>query len=460
MTTKTRYYVIDGGHPLKGKVTVSGAKNAITKQLVASLLTDEICEFTNVPDIQDVNVVLDMLSEVGTEFTSLSPRAELQTRFIKNSTISQKHSGSNRIPILMLGPLLHRVGEVTVPMIGGCQIGVRKIDFHLEGLRKMGVKVEVTADHFTAKATELHGAHIQFPYPSVGATENLVMTATLAKGRTVLENAAVEPEIIDTILFLQKMGALITIDANRRIIIEGLGGKQKLLRGAKHSAIADRIEVASFAAAAVATNGEITVEGANLEHMISFVNHLRKIGGDFRVAGDRITFFRREKELSPVNIQTDVHPGFMTDWQQPFAVMLTQANGPSVIHETVMSNRFGYTKALKQLGANIHLHIDCLGNRKCRFANKNHLHSCIIVGRTALKGAAEQEDVEKITIPDLRAGFAYIIAALVAEGTSMIEGIEYVERGYAAIPERLKAIGAKIELREVEPAPKLAAVPA
>ncbi|MDM8527632.1 UDP-N-acetylglucosamine 1-carboxyvinyltransferase [Anaerolineales bacterium HSG24] len=436
MIEDKKYYRIEGGHPLDGTVSVSGAKNAVTKQLVASLLTDEPCHIGNIPKIKEIEKVLEMLSEVGTQYEKIdNDTLRVHTPTIKNTVISQKHSGSNRIPILMLAPIFHRVGEVTVPMLGGCKIGARPVNFHTNGLEQMGAEVKVTNNQFMITGTKLHGNHIKLPFPSVGATENLIMAATLAKGRTVIHNAAVEPEIIDIILFLQKMGALIKVDVDRRIIIEGVDK----LNGARHWAIPDRIEVASFAAAAVATNGRITVKNAQQEHIISFLNALRKVGGDFEVTDGGIAFFRKDNDLYPTNLETDVHPGFMTDWQQSFAVILTQAHGASVIHETVMSKRFGYTEALSKMGAQIKLHIDCLGSRSCRYRDQNHLHSCIITGPTPLQG-------QKITIPDLRAGFAYIIAALVAEGVSEIRGIHNVERGYARIPARLRNIGAFIEV--------------
>jgi len=199
--------------------------------------------------------------------------------------------------------------------------------------------------------------------------------------------------------------------------------------------------VASFAAAAVATDGRIKVKDAQQSHMITYLNILRKVGGGFEVEDDGITFFRAQKELLPAHIETDVHPGFMTDWQQPFVVLLTQANGVSVIHETVYENRFGYTKTLSDMGADITLSSACLGSKPCRFTNHDYMHSCIVQGPTLLQSAA-------IEIPDLRAGFAYLIAALCAVGTSEITGIGYVERGYSQVPERLRSIGAHIEVVE------------
>lgn len=442
-----RKYIIEGGRKLKGTVMVQSAKNAIGKQLIASVLTDEPCVFYDVPRITEIDAILDMLGETGTHHEWMDDSTLMvQTSHIDSTIVSQKYSGFNRSPILMLGPLLQRAGEATVPFLGGCKIGPRPVNFHINALEAMGAEIETTEAGYVANATStsrrLHGATITLAYPSVGATENALTTATLAEGTTVIANAAIEPEVIDTILFLQKMGAHIHIDTGRRIMVEGVSK----LHGAKHRPIPDRIEAASYAAAAVATNGSITVHNARQADMITFLNALRRVGGGFKVDEDGITFFRAGIGLRPAHIETDVHPGFMTDWQQPFVVLLTQAGGVSIIHETVYENRFGYTETLREMGADIDLSTACLGSKPCRFANKDHLHSCIVRGPSKLRGAS-------VVIPDLRAGFAYVIAALVADGTSELSGLRYIERGYANIPEKLEAIGATIHIMETEPEP-------
>jgi len=433
-----KVYSIEGGRPIHGTVSIGGAKNAISKQLIASLLTDQPCTFTNVPRITEIDVLLDMLSDVGTRFEWKDNHTLwVQTPAITTAAVGQKYSGFNRIPILLLAPLLHRAGEVTVPVVGGCRIGARPVNFHIDALAAMGAEIEYGAEKYTARCSRLRGKTIRLPYPSVGATENIIIAGALAQGTTVIHNAAVEPEIIDTILFLQKMGALIQVDVDRRIIIEGV----TRLEGATHHTITDRIEAASFAAAAVACDGRVKILNAQQEHMITFLNEIRKVGGGFTVEGDGIVFFRHQPHLSATHIETDVHPGFMTDWQQPFVVLLTQASGVSVIHETVYEDRFGYTRILARMGANIDLAHACLGRKPCRFVDQDHNHSCIVKGPSSLRG-------QDMVIPDLRAGFANILAALVAEGTSNIRGIRYIERGYAQIAEKLASIGAAIEVRE------------
>jgi len=427
-------YVIQGGHPLRGTVAVAGAKNAIGKQLVASLLTNEPSTFTNVPRITEIDAILGMLEELGTQHRWIDEHTLwIHTPEITSTGISQRYAGFNRIPILLLGPMLHRMGSATVPEVGGCRIGPRPIDFHIEGFRLMGARVDMEADRYVARCDGLEGANVTLPFPSVGATENLLMAASLARGKTVIHNAAMEPEIIDTILLLQKMGALIQVDVDRRITIEGVAK----LHGTSHHTVTDRIEVASFAAAAVATNGEVHVKHARQETMITFLNALKRAGGAFRVMEDGITFFRESSALQPVHLETDVHPGFGTDWQQPFVVMLTQAPGVSVIHETVYEDRFGYTQQLVELGADIELSRSCLGSKGCRLADAGHWHSCIVRGPSRLRGGA-------IAIPDLRAGFAYLIAGLIAEGETCVSGISYIDRGYADVPNKLRNLGAQI----------------
>src|SRR5258705_11843497 len=273
-----KVYSIEGGRPIQGTISIGGAKNAISKQLIASLLTDQACVFTNVPRISEIEVLLDMLSEVGTKYEWLDNNTlNVQTPTIANPTVSQKHSGVNRIPILLLAPLLHRAGEVTVPVVGGCRIGARPVDFHIDALRAMGAEIEYGAEAYLAKSTGLQGRTLHLPYPSVGATENVLIAASLTKGTTVIQNATVEPEIIDTILFLQQLGALIRVDVDRRIIVEG--GTR--LRGATHHTLTDRVEVASFAAATVAFGGRSKVLHAQQEQIIPFLNELAKIGVRF-----------------------------------------------------------------------------------------------------------------------------------------------------------------------------------
>lgn len=438
---------ICGGKSLQGSIRAAGAKNAMTKLLVASLLSDKKCTFHNVPNIGDVEITLNLCREIGSEikWDKKSKILEIVTPEIKTSYVPQKYSGSNRIPILMIGALLGRTDQdIIVPTAGGDLIGARPIDLHVNALKSLGATIEYRemkkeGAYFAHAHHGLKGTMIQLQYPSVGATENTILAAVRAKGTTVIRNAAIEPEIIDLILFLQKLGANITVDVDRTIRIQ----HAHKFCDVEHTVLSDRNEVASYAMAAVATKGKVFIEGAEHLHMIGFLNKLREIGGAFHIKKNGIEFFYEEELKGGVHIETDVHPGFMTDWQQPFVVLLTQAKGSSVIHETVYENRFGYTQMLKEMGADIELFTQCLGGKECRFANSCHFHSLIVKGPSPLKA-------REFSIPDLRAGFAYVMAALLAPETSTISSVDFLDRGYEELVEKLTALGADIS-REMIP---------
>lgn len=299
-------------------------------------------------------------------------------------------------------------------------------------LRQFGAVIEKLPTGTRLSAPDgLVGAKIDLPYPSVGATEQVLLSATTAKGLTELRGAAIEPEIIDLIAILQKMGAIISVDTDRVIRIEGV----KALKGYTHKALFDRNEAASWAAAALATKGDIFVGGAKQVEMMTFLNTYRKVGGEFEIEPDGIRFFHPGSPLQPVVIETDVHPGFMTDWQQPLVVALTQAEGLSIVHETVYENRFGFTEALNQMGAQIQIYRECLGGTPCRFGQRNFNHSAVISGPTKLHAA-------DIRVPDLRGGFSHVVAALAAEGRSTVSNVQLISRGYERFIDKLAALGA------------------
>ena len=436
------HFKVIGGKPLEGSIRAAGAKNAITKLLVASLISDRKCRFTNVPNITEVSVTLDLCRELGmqADWDKENQTLEVVTPKLISTYVSQRFSGANRIPILLLGALLGRTSDdIVIPTVGGCQIGSRPIDFHVQALEAMGASIEFRkmkkdGAYFAGAHNGLKAAYITLPYPSVGATENTLLAAVNAEGTTVIKNCAVEPEIIDLILFLQKMGAIVHLNTDRQIVIQGT----KKFYDVEHRVISDKIEVASYACAAVSTKGSIFVEGAEQANLLTFLNALREVGGGFNVKENGIEFFYQGPLKGGIHIETDVHPGFSTDWQQPFVVLLTQAKGSSVIHETVYENRFGYTHTLNDMGSDITLFNKCLGNRPCRFDGKNYPHSIIVRGGTPLHG-------QTIHIPDLRAGFAYVLAALLAKDESTIHNIQYVDRGYENICEKLNSLGAQIE---------------
>lgn len=436
-TQQKDQFILEGGAPLRGIIDLKGAKNAVPKCMVAALLSNQPSTLYNVPLIEDVRVASEMISELGGYVEEPSP-GTLVIHSPKLHAIEPRRlkeiAGKGRIPILFAGPLLHRTGEALVPELGGCKIGTRPVNFHLNILKQLGATItEVPKGYHITAPNGLTGARIMLPYPSVGATEQALLASVLARDVTEIRNAAVEPEIIDLVTLLQKMGALITVDVNRSITVEGV----QSLSAYEHTVIPDRIEAASWGCAAAATNGEIFVRGARQLDMLTFLNTFQKAGGGFSVQNDGITFWR-ENQLKSTVIETDVHPGFMTDWQQPFVVLLTQAKGASIIHETVYEERFGFTDALVKMGAHIQLYTKCLGgNTRCRFNNYKNWHSAVIVGKTPLKGA-------NISIPDLRAGFSYVIAALAANGKSRLEHISMIGRGYERFEEKLANLGAKI----------------
>ncbi|WP_295011376.1 UDP-N-acetylglucosamine 1-carboxyvinyltransferase [uncultured Microbacterium sp.] len=430
---------IRGGRPLRGRVDVKGAKNLATKAMVATLLGETASTLRDVPDLSDVAVVRSLLEVHGVRVTEGDEPGALvfDPSDVESAHFEEidAHAGASRIPILFCGPLLHRLGQAFIPDLGGCRIGDRPIDFHLDALRKFGAIVEKLPSGIRLSAPHgLKGANIHLPYPSVGATEQVLLTAVRAKGQTELRNAAIEPEIMDLIAVLQKMGAIISYEPNRVILIEGVDR----LRGYDHRSIFDRNEAASWASAALATDGEIFVGGAKQQEMLTFLNVFRKAGGWFDVQEDGI-LFRREGELKPVIVETDVHPGFMTDWQQPLVVALTQAHGRSVVHETVYENRMGFTQALVKMGADIVVHPHGLQDGPRRVARRELEQAAVITGPTPLHGA-------DIVVPDLRGGYSHVIAALTASGESRVSGIDILSRGYEKFLDKLTALGADFDV--------------
>ncbi|MCI5826400.1 MAG: UDP-N-acetylglucosamine 1-carboxyvinyltransferase [Arcanobacterium sp.] len=430
---------VDGGFPLSGEITVRGAKNFVSKAMVAALLTSETSVLRNVPLIRDVDVVSELLRLHGADVDYDQDAGTLTITpgklHLPDPNEVMALAGSSRIPILFSSPLLHSLGEAFIPDLGGCHIGSRPVDFHLQVLEDMGAhrQPQEFGLHLSAPGG-LQAKKVHLPYPSVGATEQTLLAAVRAQGITELTGAAIEPEIMDLIAVLQKMGALINVDTDRTIHIEGV----TTLHGFTHTSLADRIEAGSWACAALATHGDVFVRGAEQQSMMSFLNVFRKVGGEFEVFDDGIRFWHPGGDLKSMPIETDVHPGFMTDWQQPMVVALTQAHGVSIVHETVYENRFGFTKALNQMGAHIQVYRECLGSKQCRFGLRNFYHSAVIQGPTPLTGA-------EIEVPDLRGGFSHLIAALTAHGLSVVSGVNIINRGYEHFMKKLLALGAHVE---------------
>jgi UDP-N-acetylglucosamine 1-carboxyvinyltransferase len=428
--------LLRGGRPLNGEVELRGAKNALPKIMVAALLTGQRSVLRNVARIVDVAIVSDLIRALGGAVSQPAPDViEIDAANVRpmERNVLREFSDKSRIPILTCGPLLARFGEAPVPSLGGCRIGRRPVDFHIRALRELGATLHDEPGNAHLTCVRLQGNKIRLDYPSVGATEQVILAAVLAEGVTELSNAAIEPEIMDLLMVLQKMGAIISVDVDRVIRIVGV----KSLRGFDHEAIPDRLEAASWACAAIATGGAIFVRGARQADLMTFLNKYRRIGGEFEVTGGGIRFWRAGGRLRSTVIETDVHPGFMTDWQQPFVIALTQAEGISIVHETVYEDRFGYVDALNRMGARIQLYRECLGGLPCRFGQRNYKHSAVISGPAPLNGA-------QIHIPDLRAGFSYVIAALAASGVSTLTNTGLIQRGYENLLPKLEALGADI----------------
>ncbi|GAC1456766.1 MAG: UDP-N-acetylglucosamine 1-carboxyvinyltransferase [Ktedonobacterales bacterium] len=433
------YYLIEGGVPLRGEVTLSGSKNAVTKVMVAALLTDDLCTVRNTPRyLGDVTITEHVLRALGAQLDWRNANTvAIRSNDLNNTVVPVELGRKNRLAVLTAGPLLHRFGRAVIPAPGGDRIGPRPINFHLMGLQQMGATLEAKDDLYYFHTTQLKGATIELPFPSVMATETLLIAATLARGVTVIQNAAIEPEIMDLIKFLQKMGAIIEQRVDRKIVVEGV----PRLHGADHRVLSDRNEAVSLAIAAYLTHGDVRLIGADQGTLLTFLNTLYRVGLDFAVEDDAIRFFGGDRPPRSIALETDVHPGFMTDWQQPFTVLLTQARGMSVIHETIYEDRFGYTQELNKMGADTGLFNKCLGEIACRFKEQNFLHSCVVRGPTPLTAAS-------LTIPDIRAGYSYVLAALCAQGVSTVRGIEHIERGYEHLDAKLRQLGAKIDRHE------------
>jgi UDP-N-acetylglucosamine 1-carboxyvinyltransferase len=431
--------VIDvrGGVPLEGSLRVRGSKNSVPKTMVAALLTSELCYIDNVSNIRDIDIVNEMLVALGCHVTRSTEHVEIQAAEISptaQETLADFHSRS-RIPVLTCAPLLHRTGSALIYQPGGCEIGERPVDLHIQILEAFGARIEATDNAYVLSADgPLSGATFTLSYPSVGATEQFLLAAVLARGDSVLSNAAIEPEIVDLACVLQKMGALVTVLPDRVIKVSGVDR----LHGYRHRSMPDRLEAASWACAALATNGRIEVIGARQADMMTFLNVFRRAGGEFEMTGRGIAFHRGEAPLRPLAIETDVHPGFMTDWQAPLVTALTQADGVSVLHETVYENRLGYTAALNSLGANVQVFRECLGPTPCRFGSRNAEHSAVIVGPTRLHGS-------ELYVPDLRAGFSYFLAAVAADGWSRIHGASLINRGYEDFVDKLTGLGVEMK---------------
>lgn len=411
---------IFGNHDqqLKGTIRISGSKNAVLPAIAASLLTDEMLRLKNIPLVKDVYSMLKLMNELGAEGDIKKNTLAIQARRILSEEASYDLVRVMRASFLVLGPMLARFGKAVVALPGGCAIGSRPIDLHIAGLQKMGAKISLEHGYVKAEADRLHGADIRFEKKTVGGTEHLVMAAALAHGETVLRNCAQEPEISNLCELLVKMGAKIEGIGEEIIHIKGVGE----LGGATHEIIPDRIEAGTFLVAGALTRGDITLTGIEPSHLAAIIEKLRTSGAVIEMDGKNTLRVIGSPEIKPQDITTSPYPGFPTDMQAQFMVLMTQASGTSIITETIFDRRFLHVNELVRLGANIEVSGD----------------KAVVRGRTLLSGA-------EVIATDLRASASLILAGLIAGGETMVNEAEHIDRGYEAIEAKLKSLGARIE---------------
>ena len=417
-------YIVNGGHPLYGEVTVSGAKNAAVAIIPAALMVDGVCRIENIPQISDVTLFFSILDELGAKVRVLNPHAvELDCRTIRSTRPSYELARRIRASYYLLGALLGRFGEATVAMPGGCDFGVRPIDQHIKGFTAMGAEVSVEGGYINARAKNghLHGANIYLDVVSVGATMNIMMAAALAEGTTVIENAAREPHIVDLANFLNSMGADVKGAGTDSIKIRGV----ERLTGGSYCIIPDQIEAGTYMAAVAATGGELLLKNVIPKHMDCISAKLMEMGVTVEEEDDTL-LVRRTGPLLKANVKTLLYPGFPTDMQPQITAVLALAEGTSLVTEGVYgANRFKYVDELKRLGA--HIQVD---------------------GKVAVVEGVHQLVGAPIQACDLRAGAALVIAGLAAQGKTELSHIQYIERGYEDLVGKLRAVGADISLVE------------
>ncbi|MDO5037380.1 MAG: UDP-N-acetylglucosamine 1-carboxyvinyltransferase [Tissierellia bacterium] len=413
--------LIKGSPKLEGRVRISGAKNAALPILAACILGTEDIYLEEVPDLADIQVMLEVLKSLGVKVKSQGEgRYIINAKDLSGYQIPYELMSKMRASFLVMGPLLARMGRTENSLPGGCSIGSRPIDYHLKGFKALGATVEEDFGNISAYADQLRGNRIYLDFPSVGATENIMMAACLAQGETLIENAAKEPEIVDLSNFLRKMGARITGAGTSNIKIEGV----KELAGARHATIPDRIEAGTFMVAAAITGGDVLVENVISNHISPVIAKLKEAGCQVTEDGSTVRV-QAQDPLRPIDIKTLPYPGFPTDLQAQFISLMTQCKGTNVAIETVFENRFMHVDELIKMGAEI----------------KIDGRSAIVTGGKKLQGA-------KVKATDLRAGAALILAGLVAEGTTELSEIYHIDRGYEHIEDKFRGLGALIERQE------------
>lgn len=420
---------IVGGQRLKGEIPISGAKNAALPLLIASLLTEDRLTLKNVPNLADVNLLMRILRNHGVDLavdgkrpgprTHIGETFHLTARDIVDTTAPYELVSRMRASFWVLGPILARMRQTRVSLPGGCAIGTRPVDLHLEGLKALGAEIEIENGYVVAKAPNgLIGNRVVFPKVSVGATHNVLLASALAKGETVIENAAREPEIGDVAICLRKMGVEIDGIGSSTLRVQG----RDRLEGAVHTVLPDRIETGTFAMAVAATGGDVTLTGTRADLLQTALDVLAKTGAEIEARGETLRIQRNGSEIQPVSVETQPFPGFPTDLQAQFMALMTRAAGTSVIRETIFENRFMHVQELARLGAKIDLHGDT-----ATISGSEHLHGA------------------QVMATDLRASVSLVIAGLMAEGETIINRVYHLDRGFEQLEEKLTACGAQIE---------------
>ncbi|OGH39311.1 MAG: UDP-N-acetylglucosamine 1-carboxyvinyltransferase [Candidatus Levybacteria bacterium RIFCSPLOWO2_01_FULL_38_21] len=435
-------FVIKGGKKLKGTISVSGSKNVALKALVAACLTDEEVIIENIPLISDFMVMVEIIRELGGRVRIKDHTAVIRIKKIKKTKISLEKAASIRTSLMFMAPLLARCGRAVIPNPGGCRIGARPMDRIIAGIKKMGVKAFYNSKDgyfYLSLKNKMKPMIYRFKKNTHTGTETLILSSVLAKGKTILENAAEEPEVSELINLLNLMGADVKRIERRKIVINGV----EKLHGTKFRISPDRNEVVTFAIAAIITKGDVFIKDVNTKGLEEFLDTLKKAGGGFEKRKNGIRFYY-DNGINSTKVTTSFYPGFMTDWQGPWLILMTQGKGASVIHETVYENRFGYVEELLKMGARIKLYNPKV-KRAEKFYNFNlednkpwYKHAVKIYGPSNLHNAA-------INISDLRAGATLVLAALAAEGENIIFGVEHLDRGYENFDKRLETLGGNVK---------------
>jgi len=410
-------FVIEHSGTLRGRVRISGSKNSVLPIIAAALLTDEECALDDVPKLTDVLIMQSIIEDLGGKTSWDGEKLTIHTTDIKKTQVAYELCSKMRASFLVAGPILARCGEVKISMPGGCAIGSRPVDLHLKGLAALGAEISQEHGYIHARATKLVGANIYLDFPSVGATENIMMAAALAKGQTIIQNAAVEPEIVDLSNFLTSMGAQIRGSGTDTIKITGVDK----LRGTNHNIIPDRIEAGTFMIAAAISCGDVFLENVVIDHLKPAIAKLREMGVEIDEDFDDGIRIKGTATRLPIDIKTLPYPGFPTDMQAQFLSLLAITPGTNIVTETVFENRFMHVPELIRMGADI----------------KIDSRSAVIEGVAKLAGT-------QVKASDLRAGAALVLAALAASGTTEIHDIYHIDRGYYRFDEKLRALGAKI----------------